>query len=292
MGGAGHVSSSLSYKGPPGRQAKETWPGRHAKHPGVFGASNFGKSSNHNSNSPRILLDLCEQNPPPHLSWQLRFYWMGSHLASWLLPGEFSTGFRCHGFFPVIPLSSANFSNLFWWVQQLRPGTCQTSADPLDSRWQAGQDDKWMATQRVLKRNRQQRHAVETQNALLIVSGSNISWNMSSSDLSVICARLNMLRLALELWGVPWGSSRSSGSDTCTSMVLSLAPTICSFAFNRLRLPESLTATCLLRMPKSSSEDWEQMKGIANSKKVALMTWEYTCRSTSGRSERGDDSSW
>ena len=143
-------------------------------------------------------------------------------------------------------------------------------------------------------------HAVETQNALLIVSDSNMSWNLFSSDLSVTgSARLSMLRLALELWGVSWvswwSSAGSGGSDTwltCTSMVLSLAPTICSFAFNRLRLPESLTATCLLRMPKSSSEDWEQMKGIANSKKVALMTWEYTWRSTSGRSERGDDSSW
>ena len=157
-----------------------------------------------------------------------------------------------------------------------------------------------MAIQRALRKNNQQDHAVETQNALLIVSDSNMSWNLFSSDLSVTgSARLSMLRLALELWGVSWvswwSSAGSGGSDTwltCTSMVLSLAPTICSFAFNRLRLPESLTATCLLRMPKSSSEDWEQMKGIANSKKVALMTWEYTWRSTSGRSERGDDSSW
>ena len=96
-----------------------------------------------------------------------------------------------------------------------------------------------------------------------------------------------MLRVALEvlLLSVPLSSSR-----TWTS-VLSLAPTICSFVSNRLSWPYSLAATCLLRMPKSFSELWEQMNGMANSKKVALMIWEYAFRSTPGSSERGDSCS-
>lgn len=65
------------------RSTKETWQGRHAKHPCVFGASSFfGNLHNHNSNSLRKLLFFTSANEILDLICPDNSDSMGSHLVS------------------------------------------------------------------------------------------------------------------------------------------------------------------------------------------------------------------
>ena len=99
------------------RSTKETWQGRHAKHRCVFGASSFfGNLHNHNSNSLRKLQVSTSANEILDLICPADS--MGSHLVSCQdMPREFEADSDVGYVFPVHPLSSANFSNLLWWVQ-------------------------------------------------------------------------------------------------------------------------------------------------------------------------------